>query len=362
MKLKLEKIRLNQLDAFVKSPRFKEFEIIPISRNRVKSYLNNPHAHPDDVVLYLGFLEEKLVAFRTLFADVLSQDSQKIRFGWCSGNWVHPEFRRKGFSEQLLHEAYSDWDQKLMFTNYAPNSEKLYLKTGWFKTVHQFEGVRAYLFPKINKLKADGKNTVFSRFLYSFLDFILELFSKFRLLFFRKPKPGKYQFEIIGKPDSNCYQFLERHRPNHAFQRYEAELKWVFSFPWLSNSEINKQSNYPFSSFSNNFRYQTIKIFSGDNLAGFCIFSVRDKHLKTLYFAGSQDVLPDLFAALKYYSKKHKIEVLTVYKKELAEYFLQRKFPFLHVKKYGQKIYSTFEQPESSHAAFQDGDGDVIFT
>lgn len=362
MILKIEKIRLKELEAFVNSSRFRELETIPISLNRVQSYLHNPYALPDDVVLYMGLSDKKLVAFRTLFADIVYQDSQNIHFGWCSGNWVHPDFRRRGYSEQLLQEAYSDWNQKLMFTNYAPYSEKLYLKTGWFRPVHTFEGSRAYLFPKLQKLNASHQGNLFKKIFYSILDFDIELFSSFRLLFFRDQRPGKIRFEVTGEPDSVCYQFLEQNHLKHLFHRYENELKWVFSFPWITHSKNELSEKYPFSWFSSDFQYQTVKLFTGNKLEGFCIFSVREKHLKTLYFAGADNLFPELARFLKSYSKKHKIEVLTVYKKELAAQFFRRKFPFLRVKKYGQKIYSTFELPESNEPAFQDGDGDVIFT
>ena len=138
MKLEIKKIRLKELNDFVKSEMFNQFEILPISPERVKSYINNPKAKPEDVVLYLGSINNALVAFRSLFAGELISDDLKTRFAWCSGNWVAPEFRRKGFSEQLLKEAYSDWSGKLMFTNYAPNSENLYLKTGWFHSIYKF--------------------------------------------------------------------------------------------------------------------------------------------------------------------------------------------------------------------------------
>jgi len=362
LNLEIEKIKLEKLETFIKSKRFQSFEKIPISQHRVESYLNNPHALPDDFVLYMGFSDEKLVAFRTLFADVAYQGSQSIRFGWCSGNWVHPDYRRQGFSEKLLRETYSDWNQKLMFTNYAPNSEKLYLKTGWFKAIHQFEGARAYLFPKIRKLKMNSKDNFFKKAFYSILDFDIEFISTVRLLFYHEPKPDKFRFELIGKPDAGCYQYLRKNQPEHLFRRYENELKWIFSFPWISQSKTESGEKYPFSWFADDFQYHTVKFSKDNKLEGFCIFSVRDKYLKTLYFAGAEDVIPELAAFLKSFSKKHRIEVVTVYKKELAAQFLQRNFPFLRVKKYGQKIYSSFELSESTKTVFQDGDGDVIFT
>lgn len=360
MKLHIEKIRLSELESFVNSRRFSEMETVPISRNRAESYLQNPHGQPNDVVLYLGFIGEKPVAFRSLFADVIHSGNSSIRFAWCSGNWVHPGYRRNGFSEQLLQEAYTDWNQKLMFTNYAPASEQLYLKTGWFRPIHQFEGVRAYLFPKTRKLVAAGNKTVFSRSLFSIVDAGIYLLSSIRLLFYKPQPNGNFRFETIGLPDEACYAFLTNNRPEHAFQRYQKELTWIFAFPWLSNT--NATSNYPFSQYSGKFNYRTLKIYDNEQLAGFCIISNREGHLKTLYFAVPQAAMQPLANYLKQMAKNEKTELLTVYKKELATLLLKRKFPFLRVKIYGQKIYSTFDLPGTGNLQFQDGDGDVIFT
>lgn len=65
---------------------------------------------------------------------------------------------------------------------------------------------------------------------------------------------------------------------------------------------------------------------------------------------------------LKNFCKLNTIEIASIYKKELAAELFKRKFPFLHVKKYGQKIYSTFELKSTEETSFQDGNGDVIFT
>ena len=106
----IEKIRLKELAGFVESETFQQLEIVPVTPGRVKSYLNNPAAKPDDVVLYLVFKNKKLVAFRSLFAGVVFNGKEQIRFAWCSGNWVHPDFRRKGFAQLLLNFYFSNSD------------------------------------------------------------------------------------------------------------------------------------------------------------------------------------------------------------------------------------------------------------
>jgi hypothetical protein len=84
--------------------------------------------------------------------------------------------------------------------------------------------------------------------------------------------------------------------------------------------------------------------------------------LKTLYFSLPAEVEKEIARFLKLYCVKQKIEVITVYKNGVANELFAQKFPFLHAKKYGQKIYSSFEIRGIDKFLFQDGDGDVIFT
>jgi len=362
LNLEIKKIRLSELEHFVQSEIWQQFTTIPITDLRVKSYINNPHAKPGDVVLYLGFIEKQLVAFRTLFADCTHSENQLIHFGWCSGNWVHPDFRRKGFSELLLQEAFTDWNGKLMFTNYAPNSEQLYLKTGKFHAIHQFQGFRGYLFPKTRKLIAGANKNGVTKFVFSFIDSGIALISSLRILFFSSKKNPDFRFEAIHFPDDECYHLLQDNPLNLVFSRSEAELKWIFQFPWISEHTNFDAEKYPFSSHSTLFIYQTVKVFVKNSLAGFFIFSVREGHLKTLYFCLPNGIEKEVGDYLLQYCLEHKIEVITVYKYEVAQQLLSRKFPFLHAKKYGQKIYSSFEIKSETNCQFQDGDGDVIFT
>jgi len=360
LNLEIKKIRIKELEEFINSKLFAELEFIPISVERAVSYLNNPNARPDDVALYLGFINERLVAFRSLFADVVQNEDAFIRFAWCSGSWVHPDFRRRGFSVQLLKEAYSDWGQKLMLTNYAPNAEKLILKTGWFQPVHQYNGVRAYLYPKTRKLVHLSNRNFFNRFIFTVIDLIIILISAVRTLFFKGEKHTGIEFQTISFPDDECYQHLSADK--NIFRRNQQILKWIFSYPWISGKKSEYEKRYPFSSYSKSFYYKTMKVYKENRFVGFFIFSVREGHLKTLYFQLPDKFENEIVSFLKKYCRNHKIEMATIYKTSLAAKLFDRKFPFLYIKNYGQKIYSTFEIAGTENLIFQDGDGDVIFT
>jgi len=362
LNFEIKKIRLDELQDFVKSEMFRHFTTIPISELRIKSYVNNPHSQPGDFVLYLGFVDKQLVAFRSLFAGGVQTEPEKQRFAWCSGNWVHPEFRRKGFSERLLKEAYIDWNGKLMFTNYAPNSEKLYLKSGNFHAIHQFDGFRGYLFPKTRKLiQASNRNGLTKAF-FSVVDFVVIVLASLKLLFYASKQNSNIRFETIEFPDAACFKIIEPQAKEYIFNRGEKELRWIFQFPWITANDNNYSEKYPFSSYSKQFFYQTVKVFFMNEFVGFFIFSVRDGHLKTLYFNLPAEMDHEIAEFLKLICVKHKIEVITVYKSEVANQFFTQKFPFLHAKKFGQKIYSSFEIGDINNSRFQDGDGDAIFT
>lgn len=360
MNYTIKKIRTKELATFVESRSFQNFEFVPISPIRAKSYLANPNSNADDVVLYLGFIGKQLVAFRSLYADCISNGTTSVRFAWCSGAWVHPDFRKKGFSKQLLHEAYKDWDKKLMLSNYTPASEKLIIKKGWFKVIHQFEGARAYLFPKTKKLISKASANFIFKTIFTIIDLFISAYSSILLLFYKHENLSSIKFTTLEFPDEECYSTLEK--KNTVFSRDEKELRWIFDYPWISQNKSKKLGNYPFSSYSNSFCYKTVKLYSENIFVGFFIFSVRDGHLKTLYFNIPDEFIPETALFLKSFCKKHKIEVLTIYKKALAAELFKRKFPFLHLKKYGQKIYSTFDVKNKTTSEFQDGTGDTIFT
>ncbi|MEZ5104910.1 MAG: hypothetical protein R2757_10475 [Draconibacterium sp.] len=360
--LEIKKILLKDLLRFIQSEEYKQFEVVPITPQRAKSFMENPRSLPDDIVLYLGFSEGKLVAFRSLFADLVSTKDVVLRFAWCSGNWVHPKYRRKGFSRQLLNEAYSDWEGRLMFTNYAPNSERLYLQTGKFHTIHHFNGVRGYLFPKMRKLVGvAGKNRIF-KFVFSFIDIFISAVSSIRIFFYHYKESNKTSFETTEFPDKQCFEYLKTTNRNDLFNRKEAELKWIFEYPWISSTDKENKERYPFSSYSSAFYYHTVKIFQKGDFEGFFIFSVREGHLKTLFFCYSKKMEKEIANYLKKVSVSNKIEVITINNSEISEIFFNQKFPFLRTKKFGQKIYSSFQLPSGELYQFQDGDGDVFFT
>lgn len=360
--MRIQKIKLEELQAFIKSKLYSNLPVVPITPLRVDSYLSNPNSLEKDTVLYMGFIEDELIAFRTVWAEIIHSGSTPSRFGWCSGNWVHPHHRRRGHSERLLEEIYGDWKGKLMFTNYAPSSEQLYIKTGWFKPIHQYDGIRAYLFPSLLELKGrPGKKSI-KNSLFRLADNLIRVTASVRCKFYREKVTEGIVFEETEQPDKSCLDLLDEQASKHVFHRDSKTLKWIFDYPWISNTDNSFQTKYPFSSYSKDFHYRTVKISIKEKLAGFFIYSVNNGHFKLLTTLTTKPIEKHISQYVRSLSAGSHLKTVTIYNSRIAEDFFDKRFPFLRVRHYGQKIYSTFETGASNQKLFQDADGDSFFT
>ncbi|KOH46161.1 GNAT family N-acetyltransferase [Sunxiuqinia dokdonensis] len=355
--MELTKIRLQDLEAFGRSERFRTFDTKPISLARIQSYLNNPHAEPSDVVLYLLHEENKLIAFRTVFAARLMNQSK--RFAWLSGNWVHPGHRRQGYSKKLLDEALKDWDERLMFTNYAPASLQLYLKTKQFQTVYLDHGTRFYFYFKSRKVLAERHPKL--DFLLPVLDLFIRLAASFTHLLFRPLRVRHFSMKESALPDETCLTMAESKKDSYLFARGRRELEWILNYPWISLTDDQFVHNYPFLSFAGQFKYRTIKIFQEEKLIGFIVVLLRDGHMRTVHLQLPYDSMRIAARFLIRVAVKNKVESLTVLNPKLAHEVRKRPNPFLFHKKIEHGIYSSFPV-SAAMRKIQDGEGDFIFS
>ena len=358
----LKKVKLAELESFIQGSFYRQLSHVPISPSRAASYIANPDAEPGDVVLLLAFVDGQLVAFRSIYAGSVQQGGERIRFGWCSGSWVHPGYRRKGFSKWLLKEAYDCWNGRLMFTNYAPESEELYRSSGLFHVIHQYRGARGYLFLQGEKLTGLVQKKWIPRPVYSLMALMVKLSVQFMGAFQRTGSKREISFEETAYPDAESFSFMNNKRKQYLFRRNEDDWYWVLGSPWIS--EVNREIalKYPFSAVAPAFRYHTVKVKQNGELAGLLIFSLRTGHLKSLYIDTDDVLSGEVVRFVKQFAMKHRCELVTVYEPAIARQLLKNRSPFIYVKPYGQKIYSTFEVNHDGSLLFRDGEGDYVFT
>lgn len=352
MKAELKKIKLRELLDFSESPLFKKSTNKAFSQERLESYLNNPNAKKEDTVLYFFEDEGEIIAYRTILPDNYGEN--KEHFGWCSGNWVHPAHRRKGYSKLLLSEAMKDWDNKLMYTNYAPESHALYQATGEFKLISSRSGYCFYLFVSTRKLLAN--RVIFPAKLFlPIIDLFIAIFAWIKSVFTNIPS-GKLSFRETERDE---FEDEFEHRRKLCFLRGKKELKWITDYPWVK--EGSQKQNYFFSYRARHFYYKYFLIEGEGRNKGFLMFQYRDGVLRVPYFQLGEGGYPDLAAFICDFARKKKIKQLIIFDPVLSEAVDWMKNPFLYKKERVQNIYASW-QPECKHPVVNDGDGDYVFS
>jgi hypothetical protein len=355
--MQLKKISISELDDLLSSELFQQLKDKPISSFRAISYQQNPHAKTNDTVLYFLYDDDILIAYRTILPAKLTTSPD--RFAWLSGNWVNPNYRRQGFSEQLLGEILNDWKHRLMFTNYAPASLQLYLKSNKFNPIYLEQGRRFYLYVKTKQLLGHRIKAI--GYFSPALDFTIKLASQIKSRCHHSKATSAVKIVELNSPDADCLAMAEASKEDYLFERGQLELKWIFQYPWISTTDDSFLKNYSFSSYSKQFEYKTIKFICEDKLSGFMIVLITNGNMKLVYLKLPKELTQYATKHLIDLSIQYKIKTLTILNPDLAELIAGAANPFIYSKKIDHGIYASF--PVSVNGKrIQDGDGDFIFT
>ena len=341
--------------------------VIPVSYHRAVSWLNNPNLEPEDVIMYLAIENNLMIGYRCILPDKIGA----VKFGWLSGNWVNPARRREGIATRLFEEAMKDWDNKLMYTNYAYPSHAVYNKTGYFKLYNELSGIRAYLRFDMADLLSP-KNRFFARMkpLLKLLDIILNFFNDLRLKFHR----GRFKLPFAGlqlasEIDKQIEHFIFSGITGWSSFREPRNLNWIIRFPWVIEQQMinNYNQKYHFSSIARQYENLNIKLFDqNERLILYMMLVIIDKKMTipyTFFDKKHAGKAADMILSFMY---DKQINYVTLFNPELVSEFRRRKFPFLLKRKMTRKYFATKDlinlMLPPNDVFIQDGDGDVVFT
>ncbi|MFA9390758.1 MAG: hypothetical protein ACERKD_13175 [Prolixibacteraceae bacterium] len=351
----IKKVKIADLDYFFQEYTLHSSSVLPISPLRIQSYIRNLRAKLDDVALYYIEDQNQIIAFRTVWADEVQVGTESVRFAWCSGNWVSPEYRRQGISSLILDEMFADWNGKLMFTNYAPESLAGYLKSGLFHLQRSRNGSRFYFNANLLELYATRMRNKGIQLVIWMANLLFRAWYHVRKYTFAAHRFPVNSIDV--KQESDDYAvFLAK---DSMFKRGPKELSWILEFPWLEK-DANKIKIYPFSWKVKDFGYYFIKIETKKVIVS-CMISVREGELKLLYWNAADEHHELIAKWLVNFSSKNKIKMLTVLDPSMAKKIKEIRNPFVWNRSYSMNIYSTFDVPENKLKVY-DGDGDYIFT
>jgi len=290
----VEHIPIAQFKTLVESDRFQSWIHIPISIHRAYSQMHNPFLQGDEIGLILILNDkDQLVAYLGLLPDEISIQNKKIKISWLSCIWVDPACRGQGLGKQLVSEALL-LNTCLAATDFTMEAEKLYVQTQSFQSHFFQSGKRFYLRMPLAKIlpKKNKKWKLWIPVLHCIDQFV------------------NYLIDLRKKDDLDSK--ISSYRGPALEETISLKHEWIQNYPWILESQTQKEPRYYFSSFEPLFKQGWIQSAGWEYTYVFVIH--RNETLKILYHCcvSEEDYLKAVQSILDY-ARKEKIDIIICY-------------------------------------------------
>jgi len=353
---------LEELESHIEAVHSNPEQLSPLSPLRLQSYINNPRARQSDPVLFELWMNDKLVAYRSLLPDCYFDiQGNPQPFAWLSGNWVDPEFRRKGYSTLLLKEVETHWNGQLMYTNYAPASKAVYDRTGQFPILTKRDGRRFYLRAAAEDLLGDRLG---GHELLRLGDRAVNLLLERKLKKFEAVQENVCQIEKVSSLDPGNGELIKRMQEHSLFRRDPGVFKWILEHPWVTEEKKDSLS-YHFSYQSSRFENILLAFSLPDGSRGLLWLLLHNQALTVPYLFSESNLLYPVMARTVIQTMIAKNSAYaTIRHRALAEQVAVHKSLFLSIRSMPQLIFAHKQILDQipRDRDIHDGDGDVVFT
>ncbi|WP_079240697.1 GNAT family N-acetyltransferase [Chryseobacterium indologenes] len=355
----LKTFNRRELEGFISSGDFQQYDFLPITRHRALSHIQNPKASDNDVLLILAFSEEKLVGYVGCFPDCFTIDGKEIRYAWLSTLYVNPEYRKKRPAKALLKRVFEEYEDRIAITEFTKEAEALYNIMGVFEYVFPKEGKRYYFRTDAAKMIPEKKpGTKSLKPLFKILDAAANGLISIKNITASKPD---FKYEVLDQIDKESADFIN----GFSGKRDADEINTFINHPWVL--EGKKDEKYLFSSFAETFKYFWIKIFDKNNKLTSCfLLQLRDGYLKIPYLFVDSNA-DEVARFLKYFIVNYRVKGFTSYQTLLNKEIQQSKvFSTIYERDFKREYLfhkNLLELlPDHFDPNYQDGDGDCMMT
>jgi len=356
----LKTLNKKQLNNFVSSGEFQNYDFLPITAHRAKSHITNPKANDDQTLLILAFDDDQLAGYIGCLPDEFTIDGKPFNYAWLSTLFISNQFRGRRIAQALLNKAFEEYQGNVAITEFTKEAESLYRKIGVFKYIKPKHGKRYYFRADLETIIPSKKEkTKPFKPVFKIADSVANFFISIKNSYVKQPG---FPFEILDKPDAESADFITTFKSN----RNADEINLAIENPWILEGET-EDKKYLFSSYSQSFRYFWVKVYcDNNNLITCSLLMLRDGNLKIPYLFTNSD-LTQFIDFLSYFIVEHRVKMMTSYQKELNEKINSNmSFPNIHQRKI-ERRYMFHQEfldhlPKNFSPDFQDGDGDCLMT
>lgn len=356
----LKTLNKTQLEDFISSGEFENYDFLPVTRHRAQSQIRNPKAKNDQTLLILAFDDDQLAGYIGCLPDAFTADGKVLNFAWLSTLYINDQYRGKRIAQTLLNKVFDEYRGNIAITEFTKEAESLYNKIGLFKYTKPKQGKRYYFKTDIETIiPSKKKSTKPLQPVFRIADSVANFFISIKNSYVKQPA---FPFEILDKIDDESADFISKFKSN----RTAEEINWAIENPWILEGET-VEKKYLFSSYSKSFKYFWVKVYCDNkNLITCSLLILRDGHLKIPYLFSTSDVT-QFIDFLSYFIVENNVNMMTSYQEELNQKIKTHlAFPDIHQRNIERRYM--FHQnllqhlPENFEPDFQDGDGDCLMT
>jgi len=353
-----------ELQEFIESDFFKKLNKIPISKHRALSHINNPYCADDDILLWAAYEGDTLMGYSSVLPDMIVRNGQKEKIYWTSSVWREESSQKTTLATTLLLKVLAQYKNKLFITDFIPEVEKSYSKLRIFKPIETEFGTTFYRnlaflqtikrrFPKLKSIVP----------IYSFF----EKCFNFALFLSRKltTKNIKTDFRIIENKifDTEFDDFIKNYcNENQLIEQNSKYFDWIINYPWVLQGKLDDENKrYYFSSKAEQFEYHSIKIYDKQKLVGFMFLKIRDKRLTVSFSYLNEVCSKDAVNYILQLANAKNLDIITIFDKKLIHKLKKKRTKYIFAKKTVKKYFFP-RNFDITSSAFQEGDGDMVFT
>lgn len=369
--MKIKKYTINELREELHNESLWNKNLIPVTKQRVLSYIHNPNADGDEHALFVAYSnkdKDRIVGYIGVLPDRIRLDNVEHKIAWATSWWVDPSHRNIGTGGFLLLTVLNHYN--LATSGATDSAEKVYEACKKLSTSRSVAGMEIIvrccshhlLLKKYPALKIIGP-------LLKIVDGIVNMFIDLRLFLWKRTHlPNKaHSIEFISEIDDETEDFIREKRRNSLSTRGAKELNWILKYPWILSAPVADKtaSKYFFSSVSNRFFYLNMKVYDvNGHMTGFIMFKVRNNILSIPYLYFDESALTSILYLIGFIILDLKIDILHTYNSDIINNFSRINFPCIYrnkrVKRY--HLSNKFKDTDFNKCFIQDGDGDCVFT
>lgn len=360
--IQLKIFNKQELEKFVSSGEFKQYDFLPITEHRALSHIHNPKATSEQTLLILAFYEGRLAGYMGCLPDYFDIEGTKIRFAWLSTLYVSDEFRGKKVAKALLQKVLDEYDNKVIMAEFTKEAEIFFNHIGSVENIFPKNGKR-YYFRADTATVFSGKKEWIKTFtpLLHLVDTIANALIGIKNI--RTGKPD-FRFEVLDKMDVDIKNLVSSFKS----QRTADEISYFIENPWILEGR-KRDENYFFSSYAEVFKYKWVKIYNEQgNLETVSLLLLRDGHLRVPYvFSTESSDLKRFIQFLNIFIIQNRIKMMTVYNETLNQKIKESALLSSIYEKDFKRDYLFRKElllslPKNFNPQLQDGDGDCMMT